>query len=283
MVIRDAIQSGGWIPAGGKPQAAAPFQDPVEERMHALEDENDRLRAEVARLKRNQPSEAGPSVHFSVQQNQVEIKHLPIAGMQIEALTARFAPGVDLLGEFTLEKILAEPGSLIQPSFDPLQDSPIQVEHVKMSIPAKVANDAARLRGGKMLRDEGINELAIAFQPGGRIQASGTLDKLIPVPFRVAGKLSLTRDKKIMFEPEKVRVMGLPMPRLTLAIANAIAGDQLKKLDIQTRDERLIIDPKSFLPPNVQLQLTRITTEGDRLVLEGGPPPPAPPPRTLTA
>lgn len=228
------------------------------------------------------PSEEGPSVHFSVNQNQVDIKNLPIAGMQIEHLTARFADGVDLLKEFTLERVLAEPGKLLQPSFDPLADSPIRVEQLRMSLPCTVMNKAANLRGAQLMREEGISDLELRFQPGSRIQATGMLHKLVPVPFKVTGKLELMRDDKIRFSPDKVRVLGLPVPRLALTIANAIAGDSLRKLDIQTEGNSMLLDPRSFLPKNVQVKLLKLTTEGDRLVLEGGPPPPAPPPKTLT-
>ena len=93
--------------------------------------------------------------------------------MQIEELSAKFGKGVDLLQEFTLEKILAEPGSLVQPKFDPLAESTIRIEKVRMNIPSKVANDAATLRGGKLLREEGVTDLDLRFQPGGRIQATG--------------------------------------------------------------------------------------------------------------
>lgn len=55
----------GWVQAGAKPVAAT-AQDPVEERIHALEDENDQLKREIARLKSNQQIEQGPTVHFSV-------------------------------------------------------------------------------------------------------------------------------------------------------------------------------------------------------------------------
>ena len=134
-----------------------------------------------------------------------------------------------------------------------------------------------------MLREEGVRELDLRFQPGGLVEASGTIDRLFTVPFGIRGKLDLTRDGKIRFSPDQVRVLGLPVPRIAVAIVNAIVGDDLAKLDIQSDGDSLIVDPKSFLPPNVQLKLTRLTTDGDSLVLEGGPPPPAPPPRILTA
>lgn len=258
----------------------------MEERIHALEDENDLLRMELRRLKERQQTELGPTLQFSADKNRVEVRNLPLAGMQVEELTAQFAPGVDLLKEFSLERILDDPTRLLQPALDPLVESPIRIERLAMSIPAQVANDAARLRGGELLKKEGLSDLDISFEPGGRVRATGLVDKLIPVPFNITGKLDLTRDKKIRFAPEKVRLLGIPMPRLVVSIANAMAGDSLKKLDIQTDGEALIIDPKSFLPKNVQLQLHRIATEGDRLVLEGGPPPPAPPappPKTLMA
>lgn len=286
MVIRDATQ-GGWVqPAVTTPNRAASYQDPVEERIHALEDENDLLRLELRRLKERQQTELGPTLQFAADKNRVEVRNLPLAGMKVEELTAQFAPGVDLLKEFSLERILDDPTRLLQPALDPLVENPIRIERLAMSIPAKVANEAARLRGGEMLKKEGLSDLNISFEPGGRVRATGSVDKLIPVPFNITGKLELTRDKKIRFAPEKVRLLGIPMPRLVVSIANAMAGDSLKKLDIQSDGEALIIDPKSFLPKNVQLQLTRIATQGDQLVLEGGPPPPAPPappPKTLMA
>ncbi len=284
MIIRDSLPAARVT--AGMPTPAVSMEQEIQDRMWALEDENDRLRRELDDLrqtqqKRPEQQAMGASVHFEVKDNKLQIRDLELAGMRFEELTARFDPKVDLLKSFTLEGLLASPDNLITPDLDPLQKSPITVERLRMSIPSEVAQQAATVRGGETLEKEGLRELDIRFAPGGMVEARGVLDKLVPLPFTVRGKLELTRDKKVRFTPEKVRVLGLPVPRIAVSIANAMAGDSLDKLDIRTEGDSLLIDPKSFLPKNIQLQLSRLTTQGDRLVLEGGPPPPSGPPKSM--
>lgn len=284
MIIRDSMH-GARVPAGA-PTPAVSVEQEITDRMFALEDENDRLRRELDELrqaqhKRPEQQSMGASVHFEVKDNKLQIRDLELAGMHFEELTARFDPSVDLLKGFTLESILASPDKLVTPDLGSLETSPITVERLRMSIPSKVAQQAATVRGAEMLAKEGLHDLHLRFVSGGMVEAVGVLDKIVPLPFNVRGKLELTRDKKVRFTPEKVRVLGLPVPRIAISIANAMAGDSLDKLDIRTEGDSLVIDPRSFLPKNIQVQLNSLTTRGGSLVLEGGPPPPSGPPKSM--
>ncbi|MCE7873470.1 hypothetical protein DYH09_24275 [bacterium CPR1] len=284
MIIRDS-QPAARV-ASGMPTPAISMEQEITDRMWALEDENDRLRRELddlrqAQAKRPEQQSMGASVHFEVKDNKLKVRDLELAGMHLDELTARFDPSVDLLKSFTLESILASPGKLITPDLDSLQKSPITVERLRMSIPSKVAQQAATVRGADLLEREGLRDLQLCFAPGGMVEAVGVLDKIVSLPFKVRGKLELTADKKVRFTPEQVRVLGLPVPRIAVSIANAMAGDSLDKLDIRTQGDSLLIDPKSLMPKNIQVQLNRLTTQGDCLVLEGGPPPPSGPPKSM--
>ncbi|GMU57899.1 MAG: hypothetical protein AMXMBFR33_70450 [Candidatus Xenobia bacterium] len=284
MIIRESMPAARVT--AGTPTPSVSVEQEIQDRMWALEDENDRLRRELddlrqAQIKRPEQQSMGASVHFEVKDNKLNVRDLELAGMHFDELTARFDPSVDLLKSFTLESILASPDKLVTPDLDPLQKTPITVERLRMSIPSKVAQQAATVRGADMLEREGLHDLHLRFAPGGMVEAVGVLDKIVSLPFNIRGKLELTADKKVRFTPEKVRVLGLPVPRIAVSIANAMAGDSLDKLDIRTEGDSLLIDPKSFLPKNILVQLNRLTTQGDRLVLEGGPPPPSGPPKSM--
>ncbi|MEW6283108.1 MAG: hypothetical protein AB1758_31130 [Candidatus Eremiobacterota bacterium] len=265
-----------------RPLAAAgrePVQaDPSDERVASLEEENARLRAELEAARKQ-----GPNVSFRVGDNRIELRDLKVAGVSIDRLKLKLDKHTDLLKGVTLETFLASPGKMLLPSMDPLTSSAITVEDLRVTVPSATANEAVRLRGAEVLQEEGISDLNLRYLPGGGIEAEGLVHRVIGVPFRVRGHMELTEDQKIRFTPEKVRVFGVvPVPRLVTSIAAALAGDSLEKLDIRSEGDSLIIDPKAFIPQNLKLRLTRLTTEGDRLILEGGPPPqPDRNPRTL--
>lgn len=212
---------------------------------------NQQLQAELANR-----HAAGPAAQFDLQGNKLEIRDLTLSGVHVEELSAEMDQEIP-------PELLAEPARL-------LSRGPVRIRRVRLGIPALVATEAVRTGGAAVLAREGLKEVSFAFEPGGLVQVKGVLHKLASVPFTLRGRLELTADQKFRFTPERVKVMGLPVPRLALTIAQALAGEALKRLDLQQDDEALVLDSKNLLPPGLEVKLTQLGTQGNRLVLEGG-------------
>ncbi len=199
---------------------------------------------------------AGPNGQFDLQGHSLEIRDLTVSGVHIEQLSAEMDQEIP-------PDLLAEPARL-------LSGGPVRIRKVRLCIPALVANEAVRTGGAAVLAREGLREISFSFEPGGLVQVKGLLDKLAGLPFTLRGKLELSPDQKLRFTPERVKLLGLPVPRLALTIAQALAGEALKRLDLQHDDEALLLDSKSLLPPGLEVRLTHLGTRGHGLVLEGG-------------
>ncbi len=212
---------------------------------------NEQLQAELAN--RHAP---GPAAQFDLQGNKLEIFDLTLSGVHVEELSAEMDQAIP-------PELLAEPARL-------LAHGPVRIRKVRLGIPALVANEAVRAGGAPVLAREGLKEVSFTFEPGSLVEIRGVLHKLARVPFTLRGKLELTADQKIRFIPERVKVLGLPVPRLALTIAQALAGEALKRLDLRQEEAALVLDPRSLLPPGLEVRLTHLGTQGNRLVLEGG-------------
>lgn len=212
---------------------------------------NEQLQAELTNR-----HAAGPAAQFDLQGNKLEIRDLTLSGVHVEELSAEMDQEIP-------PELLAEPARL-------LSRGPVRIRRVRLGIPALVANEAVRTGGAAVLAREGLKEVSFAFEPGCLVQVKGVLHKLASVPFTLRGRLELTADQTFRFTPERVKVMGLPVPRLALTIAQALAGEALKRLDLQQDEEALVLDLKTLLPPGVEVRLTHLGTQGNRLVLEGG-------------
>ena len=59
---------------------------------------------------------------------------------------------------------------------------------------------------------------------------------------------------------------------MLMDMASSMAGKKLEALPVTQDGQTFVVDPKALKPENVEVDLTRITTSGGKLVVEGGSP-----------
>jgi hypothetical protein len=251
---RDTVTSG--------PGAGQPTYQQLLERNRQLEAELSKAKAEVGPIRLDPANDKLTIVGLKT--HDFEISHLEV---KVSALG-------DYLGDaLSIETLLENQGQLPLPPVDQLARSPMTVDALKLKIPAKTLQKSSELMGKDAMRRNGIKELSIRPEAGNRLHMRGTIDKLVDIPFDISGELAVSRGNEIHFKAGKTKVFGfLPVPNLVMRIAASLAGRDMEQMGVQQRGDTFVFDADDFLPQNVRLELTRIGTEDDGLVLEGRAP-----------
>ena len=226
----------------------------------------------VPNVPRKQDGPWGPlgrTISLDLDTGQVQIRNLQTPDLKIEHLEVRLPEAGHLIENMVNVQSLLK-GKM--PSLQGLEKSPIQVEAGRIKLPEETVNQALQQIGGPLLADKGIMDAAISLEEGNRVVLTGTLDKLIDVPFRVEGQLSAANDKQVRFSLEKTKVMGfLPVPRLLTDIFTAMASRDLEKANVQQQGDDFLVDVGAFLPKNVSVGLKSIEAHDGYLLVEAGP------------
>ena len=107
----------------------------------------------------------------------------------------------------------------------------------------------------------------------GHLKLSGTMHKLVDVPFSIVAEVSVTSDGRIRMHPTSVKTIGIPTAGLMKMFG--IELDELIKVKqapgVEIVDNDFLLWPDRVLPaPKIVGRLTSASIQGDRLVQHFG-------------
>lgn len=209
------------------------------------------------------------TISLDLDTGDVQIRNLKTPDLTLEQLDVRVPEAGHLVENMVnIQSLLAGKGKLELPSLKSLETSPIQVESARLKLPEETVNQALQGIGGPILAEKGIMDAAIALEEG-KVVLTGTLDKLIDVPFRLEGRLSAAPANQLRFSLEKAKVLGfLPVPRLVTDIFTSMASREMEKANVRQDGDDFLIDAGAFLPKNVAVGLKNITAHDGYLMVE---------------
>ncbi|MCA9778640.1 MAG: hypothetical protein KC800_18055 [Candidatus Eremiobacteraeota bacterium] len=236
------------------------------------------LKAEVAELRHDQSP-----IQLDPQNDKLTIKDLKTPDFHVHNLTVKMDAMSDIFDENTsLEALLKlGKGDGAEPiDFGKIQNEPMEVERMKISLPGSTLVRSSEQVSGDSLRENDIKGLTIEPRRGDVLRIKGKVDKLIDIPFDIEGKLSVHEGNKIEFALGKSKVFGvIPIFGLFKKIVACVAGKNMEEMGVERRGTSFLMDADDFLPDNIKVGLTRVGTEDGRLVLEGKAPEEKAPPR----
>jgi hypothetical protein len=229
------------------------------------------LRAEVADLRQDQTP-----IRLDPQNDRMAIKNLKTPDFHVHDLSLKMDAMSDLFDEHTsLEALLkAGMGDGSEPiDFGKIRNEPMEIEAMKISMPGSTLVRSSQQVSGDALKENDIKGLTIEPRRGDILKIRGKIDKLIDIPFDIEGRLSVHEGNKIEFALGKSKVFGVvPIFGLVKRIVANIAGKNMEEMGVEQRGTSFLMDADDFLPENIKVGLTRVGTEGGRLVLEGKAP-----------
>ena len=113
----------------------------------------------------------------------------------------------------------------------------------------------------------------VATIADGHLKLSGTLHKLVDVPFSIVSEVSVTTDGRIRMHPTSVKTIGIPTAGLMKMFG--VELDELIKVKqapgVELVDNDFLLWPDRVLPaPKIVGRLTSASIQGDRLVQHFG-------------
>lgn len=108
---------------------------------------------------------------------------------------------------------------------------------------------------------------------GNQLKATGTVHKLLDLPFEITGNLSATPDGKIRIHPTSIKTGGLPvkgfMHVFGVELDEVIKAREARGLKVDDND--LILDPEHMTPPpKIRGKVTAVQIVGDEVILVFG-------------
>jgi hypothetical protein len=105
---------------------------------------------------------------------------------------------------------------------------------------------------------------------GNQLKATGTVHKLMDLPFEIKGNLSATPDGKIRIHPTTIKTGGLPVKGF-LHLFGVELDDIIKATEargLKMDDNDLILDPERMgPPPMIRGKVTAVQVVGDEVIL----------------
>ena len=262
-----------WTRAGEPTQTplAKPDSCPEGSECSDLQREVAELRAEIGKLREEQSP-----IRLDPQNDRMSIVDLKTPDFHVHDLQVKMSAMSMVFDEHTSLKALLKIGMVRKAEpidFEELRKQPLEIEKMKISLPGSTLVRSSQQVGGDDFEKHDIKELNIQPRDGDVLKIRGKVDKLIDIPFDIEGKLSVHEGNRIEFALGKTRVFGvIPVFGLVKRIGAAIAGKSMEEMGVERKGTSFIMDADDFLPENAQVRLTKIGTEGDRLVLEGASP-----------
>lgn len=263
----------------GKEETLIP-QDSLVKNLQAenrkLEQELEKLKRQVAEneTKHAETEPTGSKIEYDLDSNLLKMRNIKTKDMFIEQIDVHIRQGDDVFREmFSVDNFIQSDGKLDTSAINKLRQIPMDVENVRIRIPEETATRALLNSKKSELKAEGIKEIGIRFKKGNKISIKGTAKKILSIPFKISGKLSLTDDNKVSFKMGKMHVAGLlPVPKIIKGIIMALTDDSMTDEKIQREGNSYILDASAFLPKNIKVSIKDIKTEEGFLILEGGSP-----------
>jgi len=108
---------------------------------------------------------------------------------------------------------------------------------------------------------------------GNQLKVSGTVHKLLDLPFEITGNLSVIPDGKIRVHPTSIKTGGLPVKGF-LHLFGVELDDVIKAREargLKLDDNDLILDPEHMTPPPmIRGKVTAVQIVGDEVILVFG-------------
>jgi hypothetical protein len=152
------------------------------------------------------------------------------------------------------------------PWFDDPQSFTLAIDTGEVSIsPASLSallNDYVFNYKGTPLKD-----LKVTID-GGELKQTGTMHKLIDLPFTIRATLSATPDGRIRLHPTSVKVVGIGVKGLMrtfgIELENLVKVQQGRGVEIADND--FLLDPAGLLPPpRIEGRVTAVRLEGGKV------------------
>lgn len=151
-------------------------------------------------------------------------------------------------------------------SFDDPRSFVLQIDAAAISL---AWDDLGHLLNDFVFNYDGSSLSDIEVKPeDGRLRQSGTIHKLLPVPFSILADLSVTDSGLIRIHPVSIRVIGLPAGGLLDFLGVELDGliENNRAHGVRVVGNDLLLDPAGLLPPpRLQGRLTGLTLAQDAL------------------
>ena len=228
-----------------------------------LQQENLRLRAQLAELREQRP--AGLTTDFAA--NRVSIRNLKTPELAIDSLDVHVPQLGSLAADLLKVSSLVNSSKSVQlPSLKGFEKTPLEVESAHLRLPEKTINQIV----GQM-RPAGVSNLNLTLGEQGKVKLTGSKDGLLSIPFEVQGTVSRENDEQVRFSLEKTRVLGfLPVPRLMTDIFASLASHTMSQLHVEKKGDDFLLNAGAFLPSNIDMGLKAVTTQDGYLIVEAG-------------
>jgi hypothetical protein len=275
---------GGRISLSSQMQETRGFQsppasnrEPKEEMIRSLSDENSRLRQELEAMKRKMaeksPSESGnaddSSFRYNMNTNTLTLNGFQTKDMLIRHLQAKVGNGDRIEKELQSSVGLAGMGGTDSNALAAqIKKAPLDITEFSIQITSQDATKAVIGSKNADLEKEGIKNLNIAFEPGGKMTINGTLKKIIPIPFSLRGDISVTDDNRIRYEVKDINAGFLPLPDLIKTLAMSVASGSFNDKSIEVSGDTFTLNTAAMMPDNIKAKPTRITTGDGFVVVE---------------
>lgn len=222
-----------------------------------LVDENRRLKEQLAQKEKG--------VHLDLQNDRVVLRDVGGPQLHVSELQLK-VPGLAKIANQALapEAILNEERKLHLPKLDQFAKIPMTVERAKVEVAPEVINGVL-----SDLQVPGVSDLSVGVGDGGKLSLSGYAKKIFTVPFEITGRVTRDDETHLRFSLDKTKVAGfLPVPNLMTNIFAALAADQMQKIHVERQGNDYVVDVSGHIPPNLDLRLSRVTTQDGKLVME---------------
>lgn len=224
--------------------------------------ENRRLKEQLAELRSEQPP-----IAINPAQGTVKIRNLHTDSFSIERLDAQGEAITRMADTMSQVERWVNP----RPDFSDVGslEGRLTVTDLKATLPFRTLNKMIPKLSGPQLREAGIQSLS--FSAGDKpdeIRIRGRVRKLLEVGFEASGSLSVSKSGEAGFRLEKSRVAGIPMPDFVTGLATALFAGGMTEMGVRKQGETFLVDPKKFIPKNIDAQVTSLSVNRSGIVVE---------------
>ncbi|MFN8611791.1 MAG: hypothetical protein U0931_29875 [Vulcanimicrobiota bacterium] len=226
------------------------------------------LLAENARLKARLREQEAPGFQVNLQEERVCLRGLNSPDLQLNEIEVKVPGLAKVLPEFMKLTPTRGPwGDVPRPDPSDFAKFPMQVERLQVGVTEEAINRVVQKKPV-----EGLSELKVKVEPGGRLKLSGVAHKIFDIPFEVQGRLLAQGDTQLRFRLEATTLGGfLPLPNLMTNFFASFASDQMAKMQVRQQGDDYVIETKAMVPENVQVKFDRVRSQGATLFIESGP------------
>jgi hypothetical protein len=162
-------------------------------------------------------------------------------------------------------------------SIGDLVNGPMVVNDLQVRVPARTVTQAVVAMEKDALRAQGVRDLSVDFAPHGRMSVSGTVHKLIDLPFAVGGSIGNRKDGAIGVQLSSMWAGPIPILGPLRSILTALATGSVSSPGVRPDGlTGLRVDVGRMLPPNVRMESASVSTGRGELAVRGSSPEPMP-------